>query len=97
MAIASEILSLRRDQSSSVKNLIGLLDFQGRLPGSLYQQYAVQQAADTVLLNVAVHAAQAAQDFAPTRGTRQAIRSLFRIRHGSDKTTSSQRLRRAFA
>jgi hypothetical protein len=57
--------------------------------------YAVAQAADAVITNVAVHAALAAQDDAPTRETRRArARSFWRRLRRSDTPQLSQPQRR---
>src|ERR1700730_2212142 len=86
MSIATEVLSLRRDQSSSVTTLLALLEWQHAAQDKLFAEtrsHAAQAAADVVLLNVAVHALEA-QDNPPTRGTRRALRSLWRKRRRSD-------------
>ena len=60
MSIATEILSLRRDQFSSVERLIAALEWERAAPEHiLLRRYAVTEAADVVLLNVAAHAADA--------------------------------------
>lgn len=60
MSIAAEILSLRRDQFSSVERLIAALAWERAAPEHiLLRRYAVTEAADVVLLNVAAHAADA--------------------------------------
>jgi hypothetical protein len=109
MSIATEILSLRRDQSSSVATLIGPLDWQRSSPRPTYsyqQVYALTQAVDAVLLNVAAHAAEAlnasdtpvnAPQSPKAPEARRTIRSLFRRRRGSDAPKSRQRIRGSFA
>jgi hypothetical protein len=95
MSIATEVLSLRRDQSSSVATLLALLDWQHAAQDKLFAEtrsYAAQAAADVVLLNVAVHALEA-QDNAPTRGIRRTLRSLWRKRRRTDSPQLSQRQR----
>ena len=60
MSVVTEILSLRREKSSSVANLIALMEYEGSAFGrdrKASRHYAVLEAADTVLLNVAAHAA----------------------------------------
>jgi hypothetical protein len=77
MSLASDILALRRDKSSSIETLLSLLEWARSAPNkdlAEMRAYSVAQAADTVLLNVTVHALQA-QDSAPPHETRQAIRS----------------------
>jgi hypothetical protein len=97
MSIATEILSLRRDQTSSVTTLLALLDWQHAAHNKLFAEtrsYAVTQAADVVLLNVAVHALEAQDSARKPRGTRRAIRSLFRKRGRSDTPQLSKGQRR---
>jgi len=58
MSIATEILGLRRDQFSSVERLIAALEWERVAhEHNLVRRYAVTEAADVVLLNVAAHAA----------------------------------------
>lgn len=58
MSIATEILGLRRDQFSSVERLIAALEWERvAQEHNLLRRYAVTEAADVVLLNVAAHAA----------------------------------------
>jgi len=95
MSIATELLNLRRDQSSSVKTLLALLDWQHSTQDKLLaetRRYAVHQAADTVLLNVAAHALEA-MDTPQIPKARRSIRALFRRRRGSDTPKLSQRQR----
>jgi hypothetical protein len=65
MSIATEVLSLRRDQSSSVRVLQAAIEWQQAAKDDrmLMRGHAVAQAADQVLLNVAVHAAEALRLF----------------------------------
>lgn len=61
MRIASEILSLRRNRASSVETLLAALEWEKAAHDDehiLSRGYAVREAADLVLLNVAVHAAE---------------------------------------
>lgn len=84
MAIASTILSLRRNQSSSVELLLGALDWERaatQYDHRAARHYAVLQAVDQVLLNVAAHAAAqqilfAGTDFALIPPRRPARRSF---------------------
>ena len=60
MSVVTEILSLRREKSSSVANLIALMEHEGSAfdrDRKASRHYAVLEAADTVLLNVAANAA----------------------------------------
>lgn len=62
MDIATEILSLRRNQLSSVEALIAALEWRRSLTEHTHipmRDYAVAECADIVLLNVAVHALSA--------------------------------------
>jgi hypothetical protein len=96
MSIATEILSLRRDQNSSVATLLALLDWQHAAQNKLFAEtrsHAAAQAADIVLLNVAVHALEA-QDNASIRATRRSIRSRWRKRRHPDTPQLAQRKRK---
>src|SRR5215467_3300439 len=75
MSIATEILSLRRDRSSSVKTLLALIDWEHQAwepDHRTTRHFAVLEAADTVLMAVAVHAAEAEQALTTPPGTRRA-------------------------
>ena len=79
MTIATEILSLRQNQSSSVETLLAAIEWERAAQDEkhiLSRHYAVREAADIVLLNVAVHAADALSQPTVLRGTR---RGLFRL------------------
>jgi len=87
MSIATEILSLRRDQSSSVKRLLAALDWQKAARNDehiLSRSYAVNEAADIVLLNVAAHAAEALSEPPAIRRTRRSVPPSRRKRGLSD-------------
>jgi len=93
MSIATELLSLRRDRSSSVETLLGLLEWQHSAQDPQFaetRRYACEQAADIVLMNVAVHALEAEVTFEP-RPTRRTIRWFWRKRRRSDEPRLSQR------
>ena len=88
MTIASAILSLRRNQSSSVELLLGALDWERaatQYDHRSARHYAVLQAIDQVLLNVAAHASTqqflfAEADFAllpPRRPSRKSASKPF--------------------
>lgn len=88
MSIASEILNLRREKSSSVATLIGLIEWvrqeflhissRSAITASrASRRYAILEAADKVLLNVAAHAAEAMIEPPETNMTR---RKLFPFR-----------------
>lgn len=65
MSIGAEVLLLRRDQGSSVEGLLGAIDWQRAAakdtkdPRYIARGHAVMEAADKVLLKVAVYAAEA--------------------------------------
>jgi len=62
MSITTEILSLRRDRSSSVAALLGAMEWECAAEDdtrTLARGYDVLRMADIVLLNVAAHAADA--------------------------------------
>lgn len=74
MRIASEILSLRRNRASSVETLLAALEWEKAAHDDehiLSRGYALREAADLVLLNVAVHAAEALNEPPTIRGTRR--------------------------
>ena len=75
MSIGTELLSLRRDQASSVATLLALLDWERQAQDPDHKtsrHYAALECADVVLMNVAVHAAEAENDFGIS-GTRRTI------------------------
>jgi hypothetical protein len=97
MSIATEILSLRQNQSSSVETLLALLDWQKTAYDDariLARRFAVKEAADLVLLNVAVHAAEALSEPPTIRRTRRGLTSWFK-RHNSKTPESPQARRRS--
>src|SRR5262249_1441432 len=99
MSIATEILSLRHDQSSSVVTLLAALEWQHIAQSEHVAQmrrFATVQAADLVLLNVAIHALEA-QNALQVPATRRSIQSTRRSRHRSKTDPLSQRQRRLFA
>ncbi len=61
MSIATEILSLRRDRSSSVSLLLGAVEWAHSANGvnAIGREFDAAKAADLVLLTTAVHAAAA--------------------------------------
>jgi len=94
MSIATEILNLRRNQSSSVEALLAAIDWQKAAQDSehiLSRRYAVIEAADIVLLNVAVHAAQALSEPPTVRKTRHTFLPFWRKRRRSDPGQFHQR------
>ena len=94
MSIATEILSLRRDQSSSVKRLLAALEWQKAARDDehiLSRGYAVNETADIVLLNVAAYAAEALSEPPAIRRTRSAVLSSRGKRRRSDPSQLHQR------
>lgn len=93
MNIATEILRLRRNQTSSVEILRGALDWQKSAKDEqhiLARGYAVSEAADMVLLNVAAHAAEALSEPPKVRRTLRAVLSFRRNRRRTDSGQSHQ-------
>jgi hypothetical protein len=80
--IAIQVLNLRRDKASSVEALLGLLDWE-RLAYEpdhrMRRHYEALQAADAVLMGVALHAVEAENYFnAAAPESRQASRRTSR-------------------
>jgi hypothetical protein len=77
MSLVSEILSLRHDRFSSVARLMAAINRQGcpneQCRHFVARDYAVKEAADTVLLNVAAHAADHLGESPGTRKNRRAV------------------------
>jgi len=98
-SIAAEILSLRRDQTSSVSLLLGAIDWQRATTNDnfmLMRGHAVLQAIDLVLLNVAVHSLEA--QFEPhINENRRATLTPRRRRRRFDPGQLLQRQHRLFA
>ena len=74
MGIAAEILKLRNDPTSSVSLLLGAIEWAQATKNHdirVMRSHAIKQAADLVILNVAVYA-QETQNEPPVRGNRRA-------------------------
>jgi hypothetical protein len=98
MGIATEILSLRRDQSSSVSALLAAIEWECAAEDDLHmlaRGHDVMRMVDIVLANVAAHAAEALSEPPTIRRTRRAVLPPRRKRRGSD--TPHLRQRSAFA
>src|SRR5262249_49757878 len=95
MNVVAEILGLRRDKFSSVTRLLAALDRQGcPSEGCRHgpmRDYAVKEAADLVLLNVAAHAAEQLSDPSSNRKSRRAIAPFRRNPRRSDPGQLRQR------
>ena len=81
MSVATEILSLRQNQSSSVETLLAAIEWEKAAQEEehiLSRGYAVREAADIVLLNVAVHTAEALSEPSAIRRTRRGLLSFWR-------------------
>jgi len=94
MSIATEILSLRRDRSSSVKTLLALIDWEHQAwepEHRTTRHFAVLEAADAVLMNVAAHAAEAENFLGGVPGTRRAVPAPRRTRRRSGPGKLHQR------
>ena len=76
MSIATEILSLRRDQSSSISALLAAIEWECAAEDDvriLARGHDVMRMADVVLMNVAAHAADALSELPTTRRTRRSL------------------------
>jgi hypothetical protein len=94
MSITSEILSLRRNQSSSVETLMAKIEWleaAGTEAHILTRGFAVREAADLVLLNVATHAAEALNEPPAIPRTRRTVSSSRRKQRHSDPGRLHQR------
>ena len=94
MSLGTELLSLRRNRESSVRALIAAMEWQKAAKSDVHtlaRGLAVLEAADTVLLNVAVHASGVMQE-SPAIRTRRATPSRRRRRFDTGQTTSYQRV-----
>ena len=88
MSIATEILSLRQDRTSSVTALIAALDWLHVAYGDhriLSRRHTVREFADLVLLNVAVHALEAGPTFPKANGWFKSLISSLRKKLGAIK------------
>jgi len=95
MSVVSEILDLRRDKFSSITRLLAALDRQGcptencaHVP---MRDYAVREAADLVLLNVAAHAADQLNQPPAIPKARRAVVPFLRKPRRSDPGQLRQR------
>jgi hypothetical protein len=94
MSIATDILNLRRNQSSSVSTLIAMIDWQKSAQDQDHKMsrgFAVAEAADDVLMNVAVYAAEALNEPPLTHKTRRALSISRRKPRQSDPGRLHQR------
>ena len=94
MSVATEILSLRQNQSSSVETLLAAIEWEKAAKEEEHivsRRYAVREVADIVLLNVAVHAAEALSEPPVIRRTRRGLLSLWRKSHRSNPGELHQR------
>ena len=95
MSIATEILSLRQNQFSSVKTLLAALEWEKAARGdehALSRGYAVREAADIVVLNVAVHAADASNEPPTICKTRRGVLSRRKSRRFNQGDLHQRRL-----
>lgn len=95
MGIATEILSLRHNQFSSVKTLLAALEWEKAARDNehvLSRGYAVREAVDIVLLNVAVHAADALSQPPINSRSRRAILSGRKYRRANPADLHQRRL-----
>lgn len=98
MSITTEVLSLRRNQASSVRALQAAIEWQQAAKDDrmMMRGHAVAQAADLVLLNVAAHAAEAQRLFDVGGHTlpapKRAIRPRKRIGHERRNVRTTRQL-----
>ena len=81
MSVATEILRLRQNRSSSVETLLAAIAWEKAAQSDehiLSRRYAVLEAADIALLNVAVHAADALNEPMVIRGTHRGLLRFWR-------------------
>ena len=100
LGIATEILSLRRNQTSSVKTLLAALDWTRAASEDHFvraRAYAAAEAADLVLLNVAVHAAEALNEPTVRTVRRVGIYSRRKTRRMDSSELSNRLQHRLFA
>lgn len=81
---AAVVLSLRKNQGSTVESLLAALDWQSAAEGihKLTRGHAVTEAADKVLLKVAAHAAEAQRSFEESGPT---VTPRRRVKRGSTR------------
>jgi len=87
MSIATELLSLRRDQSSSVSALIAAIEWECAAEDDMHllaRGHDVMRLADIVLVNVAAHAADALSEPGTIRKIRRTILPFRRKRRRPD-------------
>jgi hypothetical protein len=94
MSITTEILSLRRNQSSSVETLMAKIEWLKVAEEEAHissREFGVREAADIVLLNVATHAAEALNEPPLIQKTRRALSIARRKKRHSDPGRLHQR------
>ena len=94
MSITTEILSLRRDRSSSVAALLNAMEWECAAlddTRTLARGYDVLRMADLVLLNVAAHAADLLAKPPATAQAHRATQQPRRKRHRPDPAQLHQR------
>jgi len=87
MSIATDILSLRQNQSSSVETLMAKIEWLKAAEEEAHissREFGVREAADIVLLNVATHAAEALNEPPVIHRTRRALSISRRKQRHSD-------------
>jgi hypothetical protein len=95
MSIATEILSLRRDQSSSVSLLLNALEWEKVAEGEMRifaRRHDVMRIVDIVLANVAAHAADVFSEPPTFHRTRSADPSRRKLRRSSPGELYQRRL-----
>jgi hypothetical protein len=94
MSIATDILSLRQNQSSSVETLMAKIEWLKAAEEEAHissRSFGVREAADLVLLNVATHAAEALNEPPMIHRNRRALSTSRRKVRRSDPGRLHQR------
>jgi hypothetical protein len=94
MSIATDILNLRQNRSSSVESLMRKIEWLEAAAEEVHilkRSFAVREAADIVLLNVATHAAEALNEPPVIHRTRRALSISRRKQRHSDPGRLHQR------
>jgi hypothetical protein len=95
MSIATDILSLRQNQASSVETLMAKIEWleaAREVAHVMTRGFAVREAADDVLTKVAVYAAEALSEPPAIRRTRPTGPSSWRKRHFNPGQLHQRRL-----
>jgi hypothetical protein len=94
MSLVTDILSLRQNRSSSVETLMAKIEWLKAAEEEAHissRGFAVREAADIVLLNVATHAAETLNEPPEMHKTRRALSTSRRKQRHSDPGWLHQR------